>query len=88
MFLFPPKRPRLALPGSQLACEALGNQFTREERARIMALRRQFVLCPDSLKLGLNYQRLMFARWLIQQGLLDEETDGPVSGPRLASPFG
>jgi len=88
MLLFPPKKPRLTLPGSQLVCEGLGGQFTREERARIMALRRQFVLCPESLKLDLNYQRLLFARWLIQRGLLDEESDGSVSGRGAASPFG
>lgn len=88
MFLFPPKRSRLALTESQLAREGLGSQFTREEQARLMALRRQFMTCPESMKLDLNYQRLMFARWLIQHGLLDEGTDGSGSGRGAASPFG
>ncbi len=77
MFLFPPKRPKRVHLERQLAHEDIGDQFTGEEAARIIALRRQFMKCPESLKLDLSYHRLLFARWLIQHGYLSESLEVP-----------
>ena len=50
--------------------------FTHEEEARIQKLRHQFLNCPDSFKLDVNYRRMDFARWLVERGRLDEGIEG------------
>lgn len=46
--------------------------FTAEEAARIRDLRLRFILYPDGFALGVNYRRLRFARWLLDNGYLGE----------------
>jgi hypothetical protein len=47
--------------------------FSREECARLTALRERVQARPDYIELGLDIRRLEFARWLVLQGKLSEE---------------
>jgi hypothetical protein len=49
--------------------------FTAEQEAHIVALRQQFATFPDQFALELNYRRLEFVRWLVEQGMLNEGVD-------------
>jgi hypothetical protein len=50
----------------------LDERFTSQERARLRALRQRFNRLPVPVELGLDPQRLQFARWLVKQGKLRE----------------
>ncbi len=51
---------------------AVDDDFTPEERRRLIALRaRAASLCVAEVA-GLNAQRLAFARWLVEHGYLSE----------------
>lgn len=50
----------------------LADQFTPEEAIRITQLRGRYRSLPLCFKLDINYQRLQFARWLLEHGRLDE----------------
>lgn len=50
----------------------LDERFSPEERARLGALRQHFRSLPVPVELGLDPQRLRFARWLVEQGKLRE----------------
>lgn len=51
----------------------LGGEFTQREAACLLALRERYQGRPDFVELGLEIQRLEFARWLVQTGRLSEE---------------
>lgn len=53
--------------------ELMYGLFTGEQRALLERLRRQYVLCPDSFQLDMDFRRLSFARWLVLHGHLSEE---------------
>lgn len=50
----------------------LVGQFTAEEAVRITQLQGLFRTYPVCYTLDINYQRLEFARWLVEHGRLDE----------------
>lgn len=58
--------------GKKASFARLDERFTREERAHLRALRRRFRHVSVSIELGLNPQRLRFARWLVEHGKLGE----------------
>ena len=60
-------------PGQRSTLIALNEElFTQEETARLQRLRCQFLHCPDSFHLEMNYRRMDFYRWLAQRGGLSE----------------
>lgn len=62
-------------------------QFTDEEAIRIAALRRQYLAYPDSFSLDVDYRRIHFVRWLVQQGNLREAFEGSEgAGASVESP--
>jgi len=50
----------------------LADQFTPEEAVRITQLQGQFRASPVRFRLDISYERLEFARWLLDHGRLDE----------------
>ena len=52
--------------------EVLAGSFTDEEARRLEALQRRCGDWPLGVELGLDIQRLEFARWLVQRGILNE----------------
>lgn len=56
----------------------LADQFTPEEANRITQLRGRYRSSPLCFKLDINYQRLQFARWLLEHGRLDERGSMPA----------
>lgn len=52
--------------------EVLAGSFTDEEARSLEALLRRCGDSPLGVELGLDIQRLEFARWLVQRGILNE----------------
>ena len=52
--------------------EVLAGSFTDEEARRLEALQRRCGDSPLAIELGLDPQRLEFARWLVRRGILNE----------------
>lgn len=50
----------------------LDDDFTPEEAIRISHLQGQYRTAPVCYKFDINYRRLEFARWLVENGHLDE----------------
>jgi hypothetical protein len=44
-------------------------ELTAEERARLQVLRQRYTACSEYL-LGMEERKLLFLRWLVQQGKL------------------
>ena len=56
---------------------AASTPFTAEEAQRLDAFQRRFGYQPHLLELGLDIQRLEFARWLVRHGILNEGLEQP-----------
>lgn len=52
---------------------ASDDDFTAEEKERLLALCQHFSSHPEYLELGIDERRLTFARWLVEHGRLSEE---------------
>lgn len=48
------------------------DDFTAEEKERLLALCQHFSAHPEYLELGIDERRLTFARWLVEHGKLSE----------------
>lgn len=53
-------------------CDALAELFTERERARLEALRTRYAETRNCGEFGLDVNRLLFVRWLIDHGRIDE----------------
>ncbi|HEX8036695.1 MAG TPA: hypothetical protein VF510_22750 [Ktedonobacterales bacterium] len=54
----------------------LAASFTPEEFARLYLLREQYETSRDCGEFGLDERRLRFARWLVEQGRLNDGVEG------------
>lgn len=49
------------------------DDFTAEEKERLLALCQHFSAHPEYMETGLDERRLTFARWLVEHGRLSED---------------
>lgn len=49
------------------------DDFTVEEKERLLALCQHFSAHPEYLEFGIDERRLTFARWLVEHGKLSED---------------
>ena len=54
--------------------------FTPDEAFQLQRLRHQFLRCPASFTLDMNYRRIDFYRWLAERGDISEGIEGGVQG--------
>ncbi len=58
-------------------CEALAAAFTEQERARLETMRTRYIETHNCSEFGLDVNRLLFVRWLVDHGRIGEgEEDG------------
>jgi hypothetical protein len=55
------------------ATNDIGDDFTTEEKERLLALCQHFSAHPEFLESGIDERRLTFARWLVEHGRLSED---------------
>lgn len=55
------------------AATGIDDDFTPEEKERLLAVSQHFSAHPEYLESGIDERRLTFARWLVEHGRLSED---------------